>query len=794
MMKKALLFVLVILSLVAGLAFTPGSRASSYYAATATPTEAPSATPTLAPTATSAPTLEPTQTPAAVTPVDLRSGNDVIQFIQVPVQDTVMHGPYDLMRVRFGLPVDWKPLPGAELQLVVNPTFNTNRRYANGALAHTGGATIQVTYNNKVIDTIGLSQSGEQTVVIPIPQDALETVRRDRRHELILFLDASEDCEFSDTTSVIIKSTSRFFIPHENVTPEINFADLPYPFYQSGQFLTFEQIAARTNGIPFDSTTILVVPDQPDAAEIQAALTTSAALGNMSSSNLITTLVTESSLTADMRAAKDIIYIGKGASFPSLASLTLPAPASGDTFAGLGSPEDGVLQMIPSPWNPARVMMVVSGASNSAVVSAAQGLSSGAFLTAGRPDLVIVKAIQAEQPVSDVPVDRTFAGLGHRNITLSGVGTVSTDIIFFIPPGQTTNEDAYVQIQFSNAASINTNSSTLNLFINDQPIGGSRIFTDEENVNIFKAKIPASTLKPNVNVLTIEADLLGIDTCLNYTSTQLWTSISSDSLLHIPLVNATISRNQFFNLGAYPYTFNDHPDLKETSFIVTANDPTAWNTASLIASDLGRRITGGIVEFTAYYADAVPDAVRQSNNLLIIGRASRIPLLQDLKDSLPAAFEPGSDLASEKNLRVAFRLPDNTSLGYLELLVSPWNANRTILAILGTSDEGLDWAGKALTTSTLRSSLAGNFAVIKADEILTAETRNSMMSGSLSATAVMGAAADLEAMPVSTSAPVTGIAAFSASKEWIPPVIGAAVLLMILILVIGLRSARSQND
>lgn len=773
--NRIFFFSLVILSLIAGLAFTPANAPAAYQETT--PTETPMA-----------PMQQPTYPP-----VTLRSGNDVVMFSQVSQPDFVMRGPYASARIRFGVPVDWKLSPGAELQLVINHTFTSTRQTLSGAPLYNYGNTLQVSFNGKIIEIIPLGWTGLLTVVVPIPEEALVSTRDDRRHDLVLFLDAAEDCLFDESTSVVISSESRFYLPHQTVTPEMNFNFLPYPLYQSGQFLTLDQLAAQNAGLPLEPSAVLVVPNQPTAGEMQAALTTSAAFGKMSNNNLTSMVVSEGSLNDDLRASKDLIYVGKATSFSSLASLSLPSPANGESFAAAGSPDDGILQMIPSPWNSSRTVMVVSGGNEQAVVKGAQALSSFTFLTSGRPDLVVVEKVQPEQTAGEVPVDRTFRNLGYGPITLSGLGLVSADVRFFIPPGQGTNDEAYALIQFANSANINFNGSTLNVFINNLPVGGSRLELTDTSTSTLRVKIPPYSLKPNINILTIEAELFPLDGCWNYTSRQLWMSVSPDSLLHIPLSATSVSRNQFFNLAAYPYSLADHPSMKETSFVLAPNDPVALSAAASIASDLGRRMTGGLAEFSAYYADAVPDSARTENNLVIVGRASAIPLMQDLKDSLPAAFPPGSDVPAIEKLRVVFRLPANTSLGYLQLLTNPWNSNRTILTVGGSNEEGLNWASQGITLAQMRGQLAGNFAVVKEKEILTADTRSGVISGELPSSEPLSAVEQIQSAPASPSESVTGFARFSVSKDWIPPVLAGSLFLILLMIVVGIVSSRARK-
>ena len=109
--------------------------------------------------------------------------------------------------------------------------------------------------------------------------------------------------------------------------------------------------------------------------------------------------------------------------------------------------------------------------------------------------------------------------------------------------------------------------------------------------------------------------------------------------------------------------------------------------------------------------------------MIIIGKPSSLEIITELHDSLPAPFEPGSDLADENNLDVSYRLGDNVNIGYLELLPSLWKAGRSILYVGGSSDVGVAWAANALRFGRLQSQLDGNLAFINGEQIVTADTR-----------------------------------------------------------------------
>jgi hypothetical protein len=129
------------------------------------------------------------------------------------------------------------------------------------------------------------------------------------------------------------------------------------------------------------------------------------------------------------------------------------------------------------------------------------------------------------------------------------------------------------------------------------------------------------------------------------------------------------------------------------------------------------------MEPAVVYGDAVPQDLLETNHLVAIGKLNDFPFMDDLDQALSAQFESYAGLASEENMRVVYRLPLEASVGYLELLPSPWNSVFSVLAVVGRTDEGVQFAGSALTDSEVRRTMAGNFAIINDEQVMVADAR-----------------------------------------------------------------------
>ena len=685
--------------------------------------------------------------------------------------DIVLRGPYDSYDIRFTPPPSWSLQPGASLLLNLDAVFSN----ADGTSAAAIGAVLQVSLNDYLISTVFVNQLGEQTALITIPPEALIPYRSDGRHVLRFFLDASADCRFPHESSVVIKSNSLLDLPHELVAPSTDLAILPRPIYQEGSFL------------PEAAT--LVVPDEPSAEELQAAMTVAAGFSRMSSGDLVLPLVPVSALTEETLASSHLVVVGKPAGLGLLNGIDFVSPISaGRVNMVNGQADDGVIELAVSPWNEARVVLYVGGNSEVGLVKAAQALSYGVLQPGEQPSQSLISAINPDEIPSNTAVDRTLADLGYIDRSASGYGTSYLEYHFLIPIGQVPGSDPYFNLVYTYSALLDTARSGLMIMLNDQRIG-SAIFTEEgaQQVNSLRVSLPDNALKPGDNKLLVQTNLRPRDFCSDFTNSSLWFNVFSNSLVHLPLIPAQIGiSNAQIDLSLYPLPFSSNPTMENIGFVLT--DPASWNIAAQIAADLGDMANGQILRPSVALAGAIPDGYREQHDLIVIGRASEIPLILEMSNVMPAPFEAGSDLATEQSLPISYRLPAGASIGYLELFSSPWNPDKSVLTILGSSGEGLSWAGNSILDSKLRGNLAGNYAVVNRNQIQTTDTRAGFVPN-LSATVVPGgdmSVIDLPSIPSQASA----------RPSWLLPAIIVNILLtfgfIVFLVLRGMRNARKQ--
>ncbi|NQU29504.1 MAG: cellulose biosynthesis cyclic di-GMP-binding regulatory protein BcsB [Anaerolineae bacterium] len=648
-------------------------------------------------------------TPTPPEPILISGDEGIFTFSQLDAREVMLFGPDDAYTLVFGLPANWQLTSGAELNLIMATSFYS---YADNITItpETLGGFLTVRLNRILLGVLTLNEAGNIESSLPIPREALESFRADGQMELEISLNSGLSCIVDQQMNVLIQPSSRFSLPHEETQPNTDLANFPRPIYQASIF---------------PDEALMIVPDHPTSAELQSALTVSAGLGNLTNGNLALDMTVASALNAGQLSATHLIFVGRASSLPILSELSSPLTISGGSYpVDAEKPDTGVVQMVNSTWNSAKVVLVVSGNSDTAIVKAAQAVSTGILRSNFAPNLALVDVVEDSLIPSVQPIDQTLANLGFDNVLFEEKGFDSAVFPFYIPHGTIISSDAYFELVYGHSSLLDYDRSGLVALVNGQPIGSVRL--DDGSAAIATNRkvitIPRAVLLPGNNVLEIESNLQAIDPCAVPNLRGLWLNIWNDSLLHLPTGESFFNTPNKLDLSAYPAPFTLDAILDSTAFVLQPDNLDSWRGAMQIANYFGEKGNGPFSKLSTFYANDFPEAERANYHILAVGLPSKLPIVGEMNDYLPAPFEAGSDIALENNMQVTFQIPADVPLGYIELLTSPWNSERIIIVTLGNSPQGVAWAVDALVDNN-RKGLAGNFAVLDSDRLLTTDTR-----------------------------------------------------------------------
>lgn len=466
---------------------------------------------------------------------------------------------------------------------------------------------------------------------------------------------------------------------------------------------------------------------------------------------------------------------------------------------------DGIVQEVVSPWNPRRAILVITGLWDGSVYKAGQAMGSESYFPGMTGQVALVQAVRPLSTLSSPPSISnvmTFADLGYDDRVLEGA---SQEINYYVdvPASWSLTPEAYLQLYFSHSQLIDYPRSFLSVLYNGQPV--ATVSLDEETAleGALRVRLPASQTRPGErNKISIQAVLRPIDEC---TRIKAWLRVGNDSFLHL---DHTEQEAQRVDLRFYPHPFDQRADLGDVLFVLPPQPrPEEWEQMLRVVAELGSVSGGDSMRAMVAVGEEVDEGMLSDDHLIVIGRPSRNPVLQQVNAQLPQPFFPDSDGIEQKLNDVILRLPPDVSLGYLELIPSPWNPERALLAITGTSDEGVAWATDLLINQPWR--LEGDLALVRGDEVHTLDTSKLTRSGvgavvrtvvpELTAIAPPPAPTPTMALSPTMTPRVTspesggGNSALNPSPAWIVPLVTGTALAVVAILAFGVWQARRNR-
>ena len=711
-------------------------------------------------------------------------------YAQLGATDLVLQGPYDSRQIRFSLPANWALQDGAEMTIYVDASFAGSASGTTKPEDYLGGM-LDVYFNGRLQQSIPLRAGQNIAYTVPIQPSALTAQNADGRLNISFFLNAAIDCQFGfHRTTIKVSADSLLFLPYTERAITMDLRRLPWPIYQPD--------------INMPNPALLIVPDNASAEELQAALLVMAGFSRMSQGTLPLDLLPASEATDELLKDANLIFVGKAANVKTSKPVNWPMkPSSTGNFASSEmQPDDGVLQMSASPWNEAKTTLLVSGNTDAAVVKAAQALTTGNLQTSSNPAISFVAEIN---PIADGGVIRSpstesgtplsannyqLSDLGYTTSTSSGIGTNWFTYEFVIAAGEVPTAPTYIELVFSNSALVDPNRSGMVIYLNNKLVGSARFESDNNSLVTSRINIPASIFRTGRNQIDVAADLIPTDICSVFSFNGLWMTIYEESFLHLPLRPATSSVKTIKDLRNFPTPFINDPSLATTTFILPPASPEMWSIAGKLAYSMGNRATGNVISFNVGLDGTVPPETYRANDLIILGQPSKLPILESLKDAMPASFESGSNVASLKNQQVIYRVADKKDLGYLEIFPSPWDSSNAIILIGGTTQLGVSLASEALIQTKILDTLSGNFATIDGAQTLVVDTRTGAGTGRM-ATGLGSDVITLETPEVVETAATTNN--FEQTREQIFTAILVVGGIMVVIFIVALILSRRRK-
>lgn len=608
------------------------------------------------------------------------TGELTLSFAQINEPEFSLSSDGSSGTITFHLPRFIQPLPGATVDLVYQAQTNATDRTPQ----------IAVSFNDiGQINSIDVDSTATQTTR-SISLEDLVTTRENNR--LRLLLNNQVGCnEVQPEVLARIFDTSTFHIPYRLLPMQPNLGAYPWPF-------------SDRSYRPIE--TYIVLPQNPSAADLSAAATISAGLGKSGAQDVVITSTVDISVTDQIRQNYNLIVIGKPGQNSLLDELDLPLALNNRII----QPDYGVIQELQSPWNPYRMVLVLSGQSDQGLARASQALNRNIQFPGMSGPVAIVQDVLPPVPLEGQQreIDLTFNSLDYEDRAVYGARREGFRVDFFLPQSFELIEAPQAFISFNHSQLVDPVSSSMDVILNGVPVGTTVI--DESNAvnGLLQIELPPWQLEPGRNRLEIQAEMhFGSteDNCSAANDRRLWTVIRSDSFIRLPYQVQEVQPD----LSLFPYPYDRDVNLENLAFVMPPR-PNLTELQALIdlSIDLGQAASGGYLSVDVLTADDVSPQDLSSRHTVLIGRPSRNEILRAINSDLPQPFAADSDLL-DSVLDSVILLPDpNQNVGLVQQ-VSLTDEYYT-LVVSGTTDQGVASAVAALLNRKLDK---GDVAIIK---------------------------------------------------------------------------------
>jgi len=623
----------------------------------------------------------------------------------------VLLGPNSQVEIQFWLPLHWELQTGATLELEISSYFSSLIPNENATLPEDVViGELSVWLNGKKSGSIQLEESDIASYTITLNAGDFINRQGNGLNSLVVRWDALGSCQQGIGSSITLLAGSRLRLPHAVTSTIADLTIYPAPFYAENNL--------------FLPNVRLVVPDQVEEEELQAALAIAAGLGNLSRGSLQVTLNRWGDVTEQMKNEDHLFFIGRIDQLALIKDGRFDNLVMREVNAVEIQPQEGLLMEFISPWQPARMLVVVSGQNGSAVLQAGQALGSGKFITSGMDSLAKISSLSIPGDEREFAIDTTFADLGQETIKFTHPGVHKLTIPFRVDANKILSPEAYLDLVANHSTTVDTLQSGIWVKLNDIPIGSVRFSDQSTGTNLSRFIIPPSAISPLNNELEIEVNLVSSSACPLPGVDDDWITLFSDSTLHLPGVDAAQQLVAPLGIGDFPLPFIRAEGMQDVVFIVQKERVESWAAAANLAFEMGWHSGNDYFLGEVLFSNPLNSVPQDEKQWIVIGDSASMPFANGLNELLPAPFNADGTLQEAIATSINYSNIQGKSTGFLEVVNFSTVPMQEALLVLGNDGEGITLAADALLEDEVREEIySDNFAVIQSGRVVSDSIR-----------------------------------------------------------------------
>ena len=370
-----------------------------------------------------------------------------------------------------------------------------------------------------------------------------------------------------------------------------------------------------------------------------------------------------------------------------------------------------------SPVDETTVALIVTGATDEAVLTAARALADEAVYPRLMGQLGIVLDVPDPAPANMIIGQvTTIEELGYDDRTAWGTREQSIGYKIPLPMTWQIRSESALDLHFAHSAIADPERSFLNILLNGTPVGSIRLTADNAEDSHTTFRLPAQAFRLGDNSLTVVSNMDFDEEhrdeyyydCLDPDPKEAWLVVYADSQLNMPGAPASV----VLSLDDYPQAFIGPANLSGVAFVVPDSiDSTIAHASILIAEGLGHFAEGEALGPRVVDAQTLESMAQPPDYQILIGRSTQNAAIARLNAELPQPFTPGTD-DPEPVEALAQIVPPEGTVGYIQAVLSPEGHPRLI--VTGITDQGVLWASEALNDPDLLKELDGDLAIVSA--------------------------------------------------------------------------------
>ncbi|MBN1564052.1 MAG: cellulose biosynthesis cyclic di-GMP-binding regulatory protein BcsB [Anaerolineae bacterium] len=596
-------------------------------------------------------------------PVRAQAGTIQLTFQDIGTGDVQLKGLYASADVWIPFQSNW----------IIEDALAVAIHYTASPLLNPTDATLTVLANNQQLTSIRPAESG--TIPVSVPVDLLGDTGVLLSFKAHLRI-TNEPCEYTNNPGqwLIIQKTSTITMSLQGRSGPPTLAELPDAIFTQ----------SRLSDPP---PVVFVLPENPDPVTLTTAAQVAARLGSgLTVDHLPLTFATSNTLTDDQKNTAHLVLVGTPDGLPLIAELddTLLSEegqlmtSTDEAMAEVVDPSAGVVQIIPSPWNAARNVLLVTASAESGLVLAGRAFADADTIQFFSDTYEIIEALQVRPAPLEPPAwttDRvTFDQLGDYDRTIEGVGMMGAYYYFRRPSGWILDAGSRLTLHVAFSPTLREADTFMVIYINDIYIGTIDI-TAGDGDRWVALELPARALNNwaqsassprSLDLKAMIASPLPHDGCEMFLVETNWVKIYADSYFDLPHTYDTQP-----DLHSFPYPYvNDVPGNSPVAIVLPIAPTQAdYDAALSLAAILGEYAPQDF-DLSLTTADQVTSASHADYHLIMIGQ-------QPLRES----FLEGTELPAE-----VMALLDYPQTGIIQATTSPWNSERSVLMLYGDTE------------------------------------------------------------------------------------------------------------